>query len=150
MSPLGNGGVAVSFHYAASNTLGGTTTTARNLLCASTNQGVFIYYANNEVVQGNYIGVGADGATPLGNGTGSHTQAGIYCRARQREQHNWRHGGRTPGNVISANGNDGVQFYGSGADYNTVQGNLIGTTADGLSASVMKRQRTVFDLRPAV
>jgi hypothetical protein len=132
LSPLGNGGVAVSFFYGASNTLGGTTAAARNLLCASTNQGVFIYYANNEVIQGNYIGVGADGATPMGNGMGTNTQAGIYALVSASNTIGGTVAGA--GNVISANGNDGVQFYGSGADHNTVQGNLIGTTANGLTA----------------
>jgi Astacin (Peptidase family M12A) len=134
LSPLGNGGVAVSFRFGAnSNTLGGTTTTARNLLCASTNQGIFIDSASNEVVQGNYIGVGADGATPLGNGVaGPFTQAGIYVLAGESNLIGGAAAGA--GNVISANGNDGVQFYGQGISYNVVQGNYIGTTATGLGS----------------
>jgi titin len=134
LSPLGNGGVAVSFRFGAnSNILGGTNAVARNLLCASTNQGVFMDFASNEVVQGNYIGVGADGATPLGNGvTGQFTQAGVYVLMGES---NLIGGAVTgAGNVISANGNDGVQFYGPGNSYNAVQGNYIGTTANGLTA----------------
>jgi hypothetical protein len=134
LSPLGNGGVAVSFRFGAnSNALGGTTAAARNLLCASADQGIFINFASNEVVQGNYIGVGADGATPMGNGvTGPFTEPGIYVLVGESNLI----GGAVPGarNVISANGNDGVQFYGSGTSYNVVQGNYIGTTASGLAS----------------
>ncbi len=134
LSPLGNGGVAVSFRFGAnSNTLGGTTTAARNLLCASTNQGIFIDSASNEVVQGNYIGVGADGATPLGNGlVPTNTQVGIYVLVGESNLIGGAVAG--VGNVISANGNDGVQFFGQGNSYNIVQGNYIGTTATGLGS----------------
>ena len=133
LSPLGNGGSAVSFFYGASNTLGGTTAAARNLLCASKDEGVFIYYANNETIQGNYIGVGVDGATPMGNGlTGQFTEPGIYALVSASNLIGGAVAGA--GNVISAGGNDAVQFYGSGADYNVVQGNYIGTTATGLTA----------------
>jgi hypothetical protein len=133
LSPVGNGGCAVSFIGAENNVLGGTSAAARNLLCASTNQGIFIYFTGNEVVQGNYIGVGADGATPMGNGlVATDTQAGIYVLVGTS---NLIGGAVTgAGNVISANGNDGVQFFGTGADFNVVQGNYIGTTATGLNA----------------
>jgi hypothetical protein len=135
LSPMGNGGVAVSFRFGANgNTLGGTTAAARNLLCASTNQGIFMNFASNEIVQGNYIGVGADGATPLGNGRAvpTNTQAGIYVLVGESNMIGGAVAGA--GNVISANGNDGVQFFGLGTSYNTVQGNYIGTTANGSTA----------------
>ncbi len=35
------------------------------------------------------------------------------------------------GNLISANAKYGIYLYGTGADGNTVQGNLIGTDASG-------------------
>jgi hypothetical protein len=135
LGPLGNGGVAVSFLFGANgNMLGGTTAAARNLLCDSTNQGIFMDYASNEIVQGNYIGVGADGATPLGNGRANplDTQAGIYALVSESNMIGGAVAGA--GNVISANGNDGVQFYGPGDSYNIVQGNFIGTTATGLGS----------------
>ena len=134
LSPLGNGGVGVSFRFGANgNTLGGTVVAAGNLLCASTNQGIFINFASNEIVQGNYIGVGADGATPLGNGvTGTFTEPGIYVLVGESNLIGGAVAGA--GNVISANGDDGVQFYGPGTSYNVVQGNYIGTAANGLSA----------------
>ncbi len=133
LAPLGNGGSAVSFFFGAGNTLGGTTAGARNVLCANTNEGVFIYYANNETVQGNYIGVGTDGATPMGNGIGgAFPEPGIYALVSASNTIGGAVAGA--GNVISANGNDGVQIYGSGADHNIIQGNLIGTTANGLGA----------------
>jgi parallel beta-helix repeat protein len=91
-------------------------------------------YATNEIVEGNYIGVGADGATPLGNGRANplDTQAGIYVLIGESNQIGGAVAGA--GNVISANGNDGLQFYGSGTSGNIVQGNYIGTTATGLGS----------------
>jgi titin len=45
-------------------------------------------------------------------------------------------GGTAPGagNLISANGNDGIQISGLGTSYNLVQGNLVGTTRTGSNA----------------
>ncbi|MFZ1266882.1 MAG: hypothetical protein WAU95_10500, partial [Anaerolineae bacterium] len=42
--------------------------------------------------------------------------------------------GPQPGNVISGNGEDGIQLTRPGATTNTVQGNFIGAAADGTSA----------------
>jgi Astacin (Peptidase family M12A) len=132
LAPLGNNGVAVSIYLGTGNTVGGTTAAARNVLCASTNEGIFLYFANNQTIQGNYIGVGADGATPMGNGLTGFTQPGIYVEGGAGNLI----GGTTAGagNVVADNGNDGVQIYGPGANFNVVQGNLIGTTATGLAA----------------
>lgn len=49
------------------NTIGGTATSDRNLFVDQTDDGLGIFSDGN-TVQGNYFGVGADGATPLGNG----------------------------------------------------------------------------------
>jgi hypothetical protein len=133
LAPLGNGGAAVSMFFGTGNTLGGTNAAARNVLCANTNEGVYLYAANNETIQGNYIGVGADGATPMGNGlVPGHTHPGIYVEFSGGNLIGGTAAGA--GNVIAGSGNDGVQIYGLGADFNVVQGNLIGTTATGLTA----------------
>jgi RHS repeat-associated protein len=53
----------------AANLVGGLDPGARNVISGNNYDGVSIYgiYASNNAVQGNYIGVGADGETPLGN-----------------------------------------------------------------------------------
>ncbi len=47
--------------------IGGSTPAARNLICASGLRGLVISNVPGCIVQGNYIGVGADGTTALGN-----------------------------------------------------------------------------------
>ena len=51
-------------------TIGGTTAAARNIISGNTNDGVYITGASatSNLVQGNYIGLGSDGNTILGNG----------------------------------------------------------------------------------
>lgn len=53
----------------ANNTVGGTTAAARNVIAGNSANGITINssLATGNVVQGNYIGVGSDGTTALGN-----------------------------------------------------------------------------------
>jgi titin len=103
---------------AVSNTIGGTTAAARNLISANKSAGVFIL-GNNNTVEGNYIGttITAGDAQPNGEGVVIRSTGNLV-------------GGTTPGagNLISGNTNAGVDL--TGGD-NQVQGNLIGTNALG-------------------
>lgn len=125
---------------AKSNTVGGTTTLARNVIAANSESGVRIRDSNSDSnkVQGNYLGLSADGNHALGNGVagvsigsfddgtgngpgvsgGSNTVGGTIVAAR---------------NVISGN-SLGVIVNGLGSDFNLVQGNFIGTNAAGTVA----------------
>ena len=133
LAPLGNNGAGISIYFGIGNTIGGTTAVARNVICANTNEAVYLYAANDETIQGNYIGVGSDGATPMGNGLiPGHTQAGMYVEFSGGNLIGGTAAGA--GNVIAGSGNDGIQIYGPGADFNVVQGNDIGTRAGGLAA----------------
>ncbi len=78
--------------------------------------------ANNDVIQGNYLGVTPDGATESPNETGILIAAGASDNTI---------GGTTPAarNIISGNTGDGVDIYGSGTSNNLVEGNFIGTNA---------------------
>lgn len=105
-------------------TIGGTTPAARNVIAGSTGRGIYIDSANSTaLIQGNYIGTNADGTVALPNL--SHGillgHAGITV------------GGTVPsaGNLISGNGGDGIHVNGQ---FNTVQGNLIGTDVSGTLA----------------
>jgi hypothetical protein len=126
---LGNAYSAVSlFGGPTFNTIGGTTAAARNILSAGTNgDGVYLSDpgTSNNVIQGNYIGTDISGTAPMGNhnvgvfvgnGATSNLFGGTVAGA---------------GNVISANFNDGLQFYGPGTSYNLVQGNFVGTDKTG-------------------
>ena len=61
-------GVLVGGIGGAYFTVGGTTAADRNVISGNTNDGILIAQGNDYNVEGNYIGVGADGTTPLGNG----------------------------------------------------------------------------------
>ena len=76
---------------------------------------------SGNVVQGNYIGVSADGSTALGN---AESGVGIYAGASDNTI-----GGSVSGtgDLISANGSNGVYITDSGTTGNVVEGDFIGT-----------------------
>jgi hypothetical protein len=103
--------------------IGGTSAASRNVISGNETFGVLIYHlVTGNTIQGNYIGTSADGTADLGNGSeGVLVQdssfTGIGGDAAEER------------NVISGNGASGVALI--GGDHNTVQGNRIGTKADG-------------------
>ncbi len=122
------GGIVIS---APSNTIGGSTTAARNVISGNVYRGVELDTgANSTLIEGNYIGTDQSGALPLGNGT-TTAYAGIYVASA----YNTIGGvGAGQGNVLSDNGSGGVRLDGSGATGNLVERNLIGTNATGSAA----------------
>jgi titin len=121
------------FGDASNNTVGGTTSGARNIISGngfrnstgfSFGNGVRLEGSGNKV-EGNFIGTDATGTAALGNtadgvditsGATNNTVGGTQAGAR---------------NIISGNGISGVLIFGAGTTDNEVQGNLIGTKADG-------------------
>lgn len=87
--------------------------------------GIELETGGSNVIAGNYIGVDSTGATGAGNG---YDGVSIYSSANNTI------GGTAAGagNVISDNRYDGVDIYASNG--NLMQGNFIGTTANGTSA----------------
>jgi titin len=114
---------------ASSNTFGGTSAGAGNLLSGNGFAGLVLDDyggpTNGNTVQGNFIGTDRSGTTALGNG-----QYGVYvfgaCSGNLI-------GGNTAAarNVISGNNADGVYLEGSGATQNRIAGNFIGTDRTG-------------------
>ncbi|MHB0878420.1 MAG: beta strand repeat-containing protein, partial [Anaerolineae bacterium] len=83
------------------------------------------------VVAGNYIGLGADGATDLGN-----TSSGIFLDYQAGSRIGTNADGVSDSlerNVISGNGSRGIEVWTSAND-NVVAGNYIGTDYSGLVA----------------
>ena len=112
------------------NVVGGETSAARNIISGNAEHGVFMQGAGttaNEVV-GNYIGTDVTGALPVGNGA-----AGISIIFGANLN---LIGGNEPGarNLLSGNGWYGVQLQDPGTSGNRVQGNYIGTNANGTAA----------------
>lgn len=108
---------------ATGNMIGGATPAKRNVISGNGNTGVVFYgsaQTTGNFVQGNYIGVGADGTTRIGN-----SQQGVA--SSEGPTGNTIGGdGEFEGNIISGNGGVGVYLLGTGGA-NSVQGNYIGT-----------------------
>jgi hypothetical protein len=107
--------------------VGGSGSGERNVISGNAGTGVSISGAPSSVVSSNYIGMAANGNDPLGNVFYGVQVVGADSTGT-------RIGGTTAGqrNVISANGRGGVRI----ADHATatlVQGNFVGTAANGLS-----------------
>ena len=119
------------------NTVGGTTTAARNLIANSAQWGVYLSDSgtSDNLVEGNYIGTNAAGTAALPNG---YNGLDIVSGASYNTV-----GGTTAGarNVISGNAVNGVVIAFSGASVNLVEGNYIGTNAAGTAALRQRRRR---------
>ncbi len=95
-----------------------------NVISANGSYGVLASAGTGLLVRGNYIGVGADGETALGNGSG------VFVLDFAT---NGTFGGDTAGdgNVISGNFGAQVAIGNSTASGHVVRGNRIGVDADG-------------------
>ena len=128
---LGNGDAGVGIDGAANTQVGGTSAGARNIISANGGEAIYVIGdgSTNNVIQGNYIGTDQTGTVGRGNAS-----SGIMILDGTAA--NWI-GGSAPGagNLISANG--GGYFNGGiylAASWNVIQGNFIGTTANGVGA----------------
>lgn len=123
---------------AQNNTVGGSTNTtpngsctgACNLVSGNGANGIGLWHSgvSGSIVNGNYVGTNLNGTSPIANGN-----IGIEVN----ETPNNTVGGATPEsrNIFSGNGGAGVFLTGAAATGNVIQGNYIGTNANG-SASV--------------
>ncbi|MFA5113008.1 MAG: DUF1565 domain-containing protein [Candidatus Margulisiibacteriota bacterium] len=121
---LGNGGNGICLDNSSNSV---DNRIIANRIGANVNHGISINSGSGggNIIQGNYIGVGADGSTDQGN-----TKSGIYLDVGISYE---VIGGtlESERNVISGNGNQGITIFGP---YNQVVGNFIGTTAEGMAA----------------
>src|SRR5579884_3648749 len=108
-----------------SNTLGGTSTGAGNVLSGNSNDGILLDSGVSGVaVQGNYVGTNPSGNAALANKVGievagnSNTIGGSVSGVR---------------NIISGNSGDGV-LIDNGTSGNVVSGNLLGLHVSGNAA----------------
>jgi uncharacterized repeat protein (TIGR01451 family) len=109
-------------------TVGGTTAGARNVISANGGVGLeFLTVGTSNLVQGNFIGTDVTGTNDLGNAlsgmslsdAANNTIGGTVAGA---------------GNVISGNNGGGVRINLAASTGNLVQGNKIGTRADGVNS----------------
>lgn len=99
--------------------IGGATTAARNIISGNTGVGILAIASDNTTIQGNYIGVNAEGTGSFPN------NRGIYIENADNTQI----GGTAPGtgNVISSNLQNGILQMAGGSVI--IQGNTIGLDA---------------------
>ncbi|MFO1277688.1 MAG: DUF4347 domain-containing protein, partial [Sphaerotilus natans] len=111
------------------NTLGGTGSSARNIVSGN-GDGIVLSggSASGNQILGNWVGLSAAGSSAIGNtfdgirlenGASGNTVGGAASGAR---------------NVISGNGRDGVRITDEASDGNAVLGNWIGSNAAGTAA----------------
>jgi hypothetical protein len=115
-----------------SNRIGGAEPGEGNVICGSGRPAIRIEAVGSDsnVVKGNFLGVAADGETPIPN-----YEAGLWIAHDPNLTGGPAYniiGGLEPGagNVISGNHSSGVQFRRS-SHHNIVQGNRIGTDVTG-------------------
>ncbi len=105
----------------SSNRIGGSSPEYRNVISGNNAAGIYLGGSSN-IVEGNYIGLKADGSSIAPNAVGieisgsDNTVGGSATAAR---------------NVISGNEGNGVLIFGETATGNELLGNLIGTDATG-------------------
>ena len=130
----GNGGCGVNAIWSSSgNVIGGTTALTRNVISANgasdpyNCRGVLLNGSNKNTIEGNYFGTNAAGTAALGN------FGDDVCLVSAS---NNTIGGTAPGagNLISGSGRVGIWLNGWTTNYNTIQGNLIGTDVTGTKA----------------
>ena len=87
--------------------------------------GILITGANGNTIESNYLGIDLTGQLQSGNG-----RSGVQIL----ESQNNRIGGSGRGNVLSGNRLEGLRIWGTSSISNSVEGNRIGTNANGTTA----------------
>jgi hypothetical protein len=121
-------GIAVGSHGSLL-VVGGPAAAARNIISGNY-YGILVYADTSTVVQNNYIGTDITGKKALGN-----VSSGIMMMSSSNTIGG---GGLNEGNVIAANGAEGIYIsgstsYGTTGSLDFVLGNMIGVGADGIT-----------------
>ncbi len=115
---------------ASNNLIGGTEMGAKNLISGNSEAGIVIQdegTTNNQII-GNFVGTDINGSDSISN-----TVFGIWIHSSASE--NLVGGADTgEGNLVSGNGNAGIQLQSLGTDSNSILGNFIGTNISGTQA----------------
>jgi CSLREA domain-containing protein len=137
----GNGSVGIYSEFSAfsdGNLIGGTTPAARNIISGNGNAGIaFEFRGSNNIVQGNFIGLAADGTSVLSNnnyGVGFGSFTGGTVVGGDDDDDGVADGIVNARNYISGNTGNGIFIGGSGFGGITIRGNFIGTDTTGTLA----------------
>jgi hypothetical protein len=125
-----NGSSGVEIHNgAASNTVGGVTTTSVNDIWGNRSEGVRIDGSNNNLIAGNLIGVTPNGTAVANANNGIRVTNGSANNTIGGAASNYL------GNVISGNTKNGIQLDGTNVTGNQILGNIIGLNPAGTAAA---------------
>lgn len=127
---IGNKYAGIRLFNSPNNTIGGSAAGARNIISATVSGPGISFQtkgSTGNVVQGNYIGVDVSGSIAFANDNGIAVE---YSGLGGPSNTKIGGAGAGEGNVISGNKYFGISLS-NGANGNTIQGNLIGTNADG-------------------
>jgi Astacin (Peptidase family M12A) len=128
---LGNQLGGIGLFGGTGNIIGGTVAGARNVISGNTNGPYYDYgvlvanpVASGNVIEGNYIGLGADGTTVVPNYYGVYFAGGATNNTL---------GGTVAGagNYVSGNISYDVSLSDPGTSGNLVEGNFVGTDSTG-------------------
>ena len=108
----------------SSNTIGSTNPVGRNIISGNTQYGIYLTNTTGNVISGNYLGMNAAGSAALAN-----QKSGIALFGGSQNLIGGT--GAGAGNVLSGNGEYGIDIGNPVATGNLVQGNLIGLDATG-------------------
>lgn len=111
------------------NVIGGYTVAERNLVSGNVAYGIPVFGAgcDNNVIIGNYIGSDISGSYKIPNTYGVLYDDGAKFNLLGGKK-------QGAGNLISGNSGYGVFIYNNSTNSDTVTGNLIGTTANGMDS----------------
>ncbi len=122
---IGNGSYGIRFENSFNNLVGAIGTGPSNVISGNY-AGIHLFYGSGNQVVGNYIGTDVTGSVDLGN-----LSDGLDVSYSPNSTIGGTAAGA--GNLISGNGETGIRIS-APASYTVVQGNRIGTKADGISA----------------
>ena len=139
MATLGNAYTGITIANGPRNYIGGTLVESRNLVSGNSLMGIYVEGVGSmgNVIQGNYIGSDLTGATAVPNGAslgpqGTAVAGGIDIAGAPANLIGGADAGAA--NLISGNWRDAICIGDAAATNNLIQGNLVGTKADGVSS----------------
>jgi len=117
--------------------IGGNSFEKRNIVSGNNHVGIRIVSANNNFIQGNFVGLNRTGDGALRNydgisieGTSKYNLIGGYTPAER--------------NYVAGNDAYGIPVFGAGCDYNIIVGNYVGTDTTGMF-SIPNTYGVLFD-----
>lgn len=141
----------ISLNDCNGTTVGGTGSYERNVLSSNKNEGIYVSNTSTSLIYGNYIGVGVDGTTALGNevyginilGTSTDNTIGGRLSYANTIAYNYVSSGTAPG--ISIGGNAAARnnmtfnkvFCNGGSGFS-----IANTTQEGVAAPVVSSSLT--------